>query len=56
MYIDLKLQNKLQPYVMFDWRLVAERGLRRYGHFHSEAEPKTVASCEVAFLSKASSI
>lgn len=55
MYIDLTPQSKLQPYVCFDWRLVAERGLRCYGHFHeSQNESKTVASCELAFLLKAS--
>lgn len=55
MYIDIGLQSKLQPYVLFDWRLIAERGLRCYGHFHRlKEESKTVASCEISFLIKAS--
>lgn len=55
MYIDLELQSELQPYVSFDWRLIAERGLRCYGHFHLPIrESKTVASCEISFLVKAS--
>lgn len=55
MYIDIELQSNLQPYVLFDWRLIAERGLRCYGHFHRlHEESKTVASCEISFLIKAS--
>ena len=55
MYIDLETQNKLQPYVQFDWRLIAERGLRCYGHFHDcNRDSKTVASCEINFLLTAS--
>lgn len=54
MYIDLELQSNLQPYVLFDWRLIAERGLRCYGHFHRfKRDAKTVASCELNFLKKA---
>lgn len=59
MYIDTEIQSKLQPYVLFDWRLIAERGLRCYGHFHrwpnSGLLNNTVASCEIGFLIKASS-
>lgn len=55
MYIDLELENQLQPYVKFDWRLVAERGLRCYGHLHQLfKESRSVASCEICFLIKAS--
>ena len=54
MYFDLGVESNLQPYVSFDWRLVAERGLRCYGHFHSKNnELKTVAACEIGFLIKA---
>lgn len=54
MYIDLELQSSLQPFVQFDWRLIAERGLRCYGHFHRPRnDAKTVASCELNFLRKA---
>lgn len=54
MYIDLELQSSLQPFVRFDWRLIAERGLRCYGHFHRlRNDAKTVASCELNFLLKA---
>lgn len=58
MYIDLEVQNKLQPYVKFDWRLVAERGLRCYGHFHHQAlgAGVSVADCELSFLLKARQI
>lgn len=57
MYIDLEPQSKLQPYVQFDWRLIAERGLRCYGHFHNQSrEMRTVASCEICFLIKARSV
>lgn len=56
MYIDLELNSKLQPYVLFDWRFIAERGLRCYGHFHApQNESKSVATCEISFLIKASS-
>lgn len=56
MYIELESQSRLQPYVSFDWRLVAERGLRCYGHFHEpRRESKSVATCEIGFLQKASS-
>lgn len=54
MYIDTEPQNKLQPYVLFDWRLIAERGLRCYGHLHALDSSKSVASCEIGFLIKAS--
>lgn len=54
MYIDLESRSKLQPYVEFDWRLVAERGLRCYGHFHNRTQDlNSVATCEISFLQKA---
>lgn len=57
MYIDMESNSLLQPYVEFDWRLIAERGLSFYRHYHRfEVECKTVASCEILFLMKVSSI
>lgn len=54
MYIDLGRQSGLQPFVSSDWRLVAERGLRCFGHMHSPASDcKTVAACEIGFLLEA---
>lgn len=54
MYIDLEQNSKLQPYVLFDWRFIAERGLRCYRHCHVlQKESKSVATCEISFLIKA---
>ena len=55
MYMELDARSSLQPYVRFDWRLVAERGLRCYGHLHANGSSKSgrsPAACELAFLLK----
>lgn len=56
MYFDLVTQKRLQPDVLFDWRLVAERGLQCYDHIHklNNYGAKKIASCEISFLTKAS--
>lgn len=54
MYVDLEAPSRLRAHVRFDWRLVAERGLRRFGHIHGWPNTLLAGLCELNFLSSSS--